>query len=181
MTRQEYIEKYKLLATDTTNGTGLFPSVMLAQALVESGNGNSTLADKYNNHFGIKVSPAWKGSGVNLQTREVVKGNAQMQGANFRVYNNVKDSYLDRIKFLMENKRYRDNGVFDAKTPLEQLKALQKAGYATDPEYAKIINQVLTKYNLEILDVLKKHPVRVGGFILAISLFITGIYLYKTN
>lgn len=182
MTRKEYIEKYKGLAVDTTAGTGLFPSVMVAQGAVESSNGNSGLAAKYNNHFGIKSSKGWTGKSVNLQTREVVSGHDEMQGANFRVYSSARDSYKDRVKFLTENKRYRDAGVFSAKTPLAQLKALQRAGYATDPQYAVVINEVLMKEGLGILDTIKRNPIKSAiGFALIVGSIIGGIYLYRKN
>lgn len=151
--RDLYIDEYKDIAVDTTKGTGLFPSVQLAQAIVESENGNSLLAKKYNNHFGIKANKSWTGKKVNLKTREVVGGKDVMAtGEYFRVYNSARDSYKDRVKFLQENPRYREAGVFEAKTPYEQLKRLQQAGYATDPKYAEIINSVLKRENLGILD-----------------------------
>ena len=161
--RQKYIEQHKGLAVDTSKGTGLFPSVFLAQAIVESGNGESELAKKYNNHFGIKADKSWKGKKVNMDTREVVGGQEEMQGAWFRVYDSAKESYRDRVKFLTENKRYKNAGVFDAKTPMEQLKALKSAGYATDPRYAEIINDVLEKEKLGTLDQLLKKGYEWGA------------------
>lgn len=173
MTRKEYIDKYKQLVIDSTKGTGLFPSVMLAQGIVESGNGNSTLASKYNNHFGIKVSKAWKGKGVNMKTREVVNNKDEMQNANFRVYDNPKEGFQDRVKFLQENGRYAKAGVFTAKSPIEQLMALQRAGYATDPNYAKIINSVIGGSLLFELDKIKeivsKNKGSIGGFLFVAS------------
>lgn len=152
LTRNNYIALYKDLAVKTTEGTGLFPSVMLAQAIVESNNGNSILASKYNNHFGIKAGSSWKGQSVNLNTREVVNGNNITIANNFRVYSSVKDSYVDRVKFLQENPRYTSAGVFSSATPLAQLEALERAGYATDPNYAEILNSVIEHENLSILD-----------------------------
>jgi len=192
MTRTEYINSYKDLAVLTTAGTGLFPSVMLAQAIVESNNGNSVLAKKYNNHFGIKANSSWSGKKVNLNTREVISGNDITIGAYFRVYDTVEQSYIDRVNFLRVNPRYQTAGVFSATTPLEQLEALQRAGYATDPRYASTLNQVLTGNNLSVLDQIKEtlgiiqtkivqttkdSPIVVVGIVI---LFIALIYfLYK--
>jgi flagellum-specific peptidoglycan hydrolase FlgJ len=183
MTRAEYIKKFTPAAVNSSAGTGLFPSVALAQGAVESGNGDSLLAKKYNNHFGIKAQKGdgWTGKKVNLQTREVVGGKDEMQGAFFRVYNSAEESYRDRAKFLKENPRYTKAGVFTAKTPEEQLKAFQKAGYATDPNYANIIIGVLKKSGLEVLDTLKKNKKSIGLIILSIAFLTTGIILYKKN
>lgn len=140
LTRNEYIALYKNEAIKATEGTGLFASVMLAQAIVESGNGNSHLASIYNNHFGIKADVSWKGKSVSLNT------------GDYRVYNSAADSYKDRVKFLMENPRYRENGVFDATTPNAQVEALKRAGYADDPDYVFILQNVIERENLSIFD-----------------------------
>lgn len=183
LTRKNYIALYKDLAVKTTDGTGLFPSVMLAQAIVESGNGNSLLARVYNNHFGIKAGNAWTGKTVNLNTREVVNGNSVVIPDNFRVYNTVKESYEDRVDFLLDNPRYTNAGVFTAKTPLEQLEALQRAGYATDPNYASIINDILVHENLGMLDKAIAYSVAYTKqntltVVAIVVLFVTLIYLF---
>lgn len=152
LSRNDYIALYKDLAIKATQGTGLFPSVMLAQGIVESNNGNSELARKYKNHFGIKAGSSWTGKSVNLSTREVVNGSDINIKDNFRVYDSVEESYVDRVNFLKQNPRYTTAGVFTAATPLEQLQALQRAGYATDPNYASILNSVLERENLGVLD-----------------------------
>lgn len=179
MNRAEYIKKYTNAAVNATSGTGLFPSVALAQGAVESGNGDSVLASKYNNHFGIKADKSWTGKKVNMNTREVVNGKDETQGAFFRVYNSAEESYRDRAKFLKENPRYTKAGVFTAKTPEEQLKAFQRAGYATDPNYASVIYGVLKKNGLEVLDILKKNQTKIGVVVLAIGLITTGYVLYN--
>lgn len=152
LTRNDYIALYKDLAVKTTAGTGLFPSVMLAQAIVESDNGNSVLASKYNNHFGIKADSSWTGKTVDLNTTENVNGSPVSVVGTFRVYDSPEASYADRIAFLQNNPRYAAAGVFTASTPLEQLQRLQSAGYATDPNYATTLNAVLERNNLSMLD-----------------------------
>lgn len=159
LTRQEYIKKYCQLAINATQGTGLFPSVMIAQGIVESNNGNSTLSSLYNNHFGIKADSSWTGKKVSLQTREVFDGKSVMIGDFFRVYNTVEEGFEDRIQFLKRNKRYTTFGVFNARTPLEQIEALKNAKYATDPLYVTILNQVLVKNNLAQYDTIKTEIV----------------------
>lgn len=157
MTRQEYIQKFRNVVMDAVKGTGLFPSVMMAQAILESSDkhgvpGNSTLARIHNNHFGIKADKAWLGPKVNLKTREVFDGKEVVIGDYFRVYEDVTQSFRDRVTFLQRNKRYEKAGVFSAKTPGEQAEALLRAGYATDPNYAIILKSLIRKLNLEELD-----------------------------
>lgn len=151
LTRSQYYQKYKSLAVDTAKEfQGLFPSLILVQGALESGNGNSSLAAKYNNHFGIKADKSWKGKVVNLKTREVFNGQETYITDGFRVYDNPVDSFKDRAKFLKQFKRYEK--VWTAKTPFEQAQALQNAGYATDPHYAEVLSKMILAHNLQQID-----------------------------
>lgn len=159
MTREEYIKRFTPAVVNSVKGTGLFPSVMMAQAILESSSkygiaGGSTLASLYNNHFGIKADKAWKGKKVNLKTREVFSGKDVLIGDYFRVYDHPEQSFRDRNEFLLKNSNYRKAGVFTATSPETQADALQKAGYATDPKYASILKALISKYNLKALDAL---------------------------
>lgn len=154
MTRSEFISKVGNYTTEV--GTGVFPSVVLAQAILESDNGNSALASKHNNYFGIKADPSWTGQKVNMQTGEVFNGERVTIGAWFRVYKNPGESFRDHSKFLKENPRYQKAGVFKASTPEAQADALQKAGYATDPKYAWKLKSIIAGSNLKRFDLKKK-------------------------
>lgn len=150
--RAEYIQKYTQAVVNAAKGTGLFPSLFMAQAILESGNGQSSLARKYNNHFGIKASKGWKGKVVDMKTREVFNGQDVYIKDGFRWYNDPWDSFRDRVAFLKKNKTYANHGVFTAKTPEEQADALQRAGYATAPNYASVLKKMIRDYNLKALD-----------------------------
>lgn len=157
MTRDEYVKKFEGTVQDAVKGTGLFASLMMAQAILESSDakgvpGNSTLARIHNNHFGIKADKAWLGPKVNLKTREVLDGKETVIGDFFRVYEDATQSFRDRVTFLKRNTRYTKAGVFIAKTPGDQAEALQKAGYATDPQYASILKRLIASLKLERLD-----------------------------
>lgn len=159
MTRQEYIKQFTPYVLAASEGSGLFPSLFMAQAILESSNskgipGASGLASKYNNHFGIKADKSWKGKVVDMQTREVVNGKDTVIKDGFRVYDSIQESFNDRVKFLKSNPRYK--AVFEAKTPFEQAIALKKAGYATDPNYASILQSIIKSNNLFELDQKKK-------------------------
>lgn len=162
MTRQEYIQKFRGIVISAVKGTGLYPSVMMAQAILESSDkngvpGNSSLAKVYNNHFGIKADKSWTGKKVNMKTREVFDGKDVIIGDYFRVYEDALQSFKDRIQFLLKNKRYFNAGVFKSPTPEQQADALQAAGYATDPNYAKIIKGLIASLNLKDLDAECSH------------------------
>jgi len=157
MTREEYIKRFTPAVVSSTKGTGLFPSVMMAQAILESSSkygiaGGSMLASLYNNHFGVKADKSWKGKKVNLKTREVFSGKEVVIGDYFRVYDHPEQSFKDRNEFLLKNSNYRKAGVFNTTTPEAQAEALQKAGYATDPKYASLLKAIILKYNLKALD-----------------------------
>ncbi len=150
LTRNQYVEMFKNAAISAARNTGLFPSVIMAQAILESNNGNSGLAKKANNHFGIKADASWTGKKMNFPTREVIGGKDVMVDAWFRAYDNALDSFKDRTNFLKSFKRYKN--VFVAPTPEQQSKELQIAGYATDPNYSNLLISIINKNNLKSLD-----------------------------
>lgn len=152
MTSAQFIEKAKKEVLASNLSGALFPSLAIAQAALESGYGKSGLAAKHNNYFGIKASSSWKGPVVNMKTGEVLNKQAVVVNANFRVYTSLTDSIADRNNFLEKNSRYRLNGVFDAKTPEDQARALQKSGYATDPNYANKLIAIIKQWNLKEVD-----------------------------
>lgn len=153
-----FIDKYSSSAVEACEkiykdyGVKLYPSLMLAQAAVESGWGKSSLTRKYNNFFGIKASKAWEGKVIDKYTYEEINGKRIKIKQPFRWYDDPVDSFYDRNKFLLDNKRYKNNGVFKAESPIEQAEALQRAGYATASNYAKVITSVIYKYGLDELD-----------------------------
>jgi len=137
---------------------GLFPSVFAAQSILETGvlGGGSELANKYNNLLGIKADSSWQGDTVRLKTAEYsgIAGWVNIYD-EFRVYDSPEDSFADRVQFLVENPRYTE--VFEKETPEAQAQALQDSGYATDPEYADKLINVIERYNLYELDKTKKN------------------------
>ena len=157
MTRIEYIMKYASLVIEVCKNTAFFPSVMMAQALLESSSkegipGASLLASKYNNHFGIKATNKWKGQKVALSTEEFMNGAMKAVKAWFRVYENAYQSFSDRVLVILQNPRYRNGGVFKTSNANEQALAIQRSGYATDPNYAAKLLAIIHRYNLQDLD-----------------------------
>lgn len=134
---------------------GLFPSVLIAQAALESNWGQSDLAKKYNNYFGIKKHN-WHGKTAKFLTTEVKNGQKVRVQAEFRAYDTLAEGIADRNNFLLQNKRYELNGVFDANTPQEQVQALKNAGYATATNYVSAIMSTINANDLTRFDLQKK-------------------------
>ena len=155
MTTTAFIAKYQLPVIYSSIGNSLLPSVIMAQAALETGWGASVVG---NNMFGIKAngafSPYWKGNAVNANTQEVINGSTGTYNLAFRQYASVQDSISDHTYFLIQNPRYK--AVFAASTPEAQCQALQAAGYATDPAYANKLISIITKYGLKDLDKKKR-------------------------
>lgn len=140
MTREQYIAKYKDIAVKQMGKHKIPASIILAQACLESGDGNSTLAVKANNHFGIKCHDGWKG--------RKFKHDDDKRNECFRKYDNVYDSFTDHSLFLTGRSRYAslfDLPVTDYKGWAHGLKA---AGYATNPKYAKLLIDIIEEYEL---------------------------------
>lgn len=134
---------------------GILPSITIAQAILESAWGESTLSSEHNNLFGIKADDRWGGKKVNMETKENYE---DVIDDYFRVYKSYESSVNDHGKFLSENSRYRENGIFDKKTYYGQAQALEDAGYATAKDeygeliYADLLIEVIRKNNLMIFD-----------------------------
>ena len=158
MTKKEFFAKYYSQALSIENKSKINRYLILSQAYLESGAGESLLAKKYNNFFGLKANTTWKGQKVKLKTKEADKsGNLYDTTAEFRVYNSPLDSFQSYANVL-SSKRYKDAGIFTSIDPAEQAKAVVKAGYATDPSYFSKVNS--------IIDTFKTLPVPVlGGFV----------------
>jgi len=123
---------------------GIDPRIVAAQAALETGWGKSV---KGNNLFGIKSHG--KADGLMVQTHEVLDGKRQKITDTFRQYESFDDSIEDYGLFLRENYRYQP--MLEADTLEEQITALGKSGYATDPEYAKKIADIAKSKRLEVL------------------------------
>lgn len=148
MKPESFFDKYGEYAVKACEGTKLFPSVLLAQMALESDWGDSLLSSKYNNFFGEKISHDWTGDKVRLFTHEYIKGKMRLVPAYFKAYPSPLESLKGRNSLLERVPTYREHGVFDAKTPEEQAEALQKAGYATDPNYAEKLISIIKQFNL---------------------------------
>lgn len=142
--RQDYILKYQDLAIKEMNRSGVPASITMAQAMLESDNGNSYLAREAKNHFGIKCHKNWSGPKIHHDDNE--------KNECFRKYNQVYESYKDHSDFLMSNQRY--DFLFKLKKTDYKAWAqgLKKAGYATDEDYAELLINIIEDNKLYKLD-----------------------------
>jgi flagellar protein FlgJ len=131
---------------------GLNPAVMVAQAALETGWGkhiiNKSDGNSSNNLFNIKSDKSWDGEKASKVTLEFEQGTPVKKQASFRAYDSIKESANDFVDFLTQNPRYQEALQNTAK-PSEFLDSLQKAGYATDPNYASKIKKVLNSAQLK--------------------------------
>jgi flagellar protein FlgJ len=125
---------------------GVDPKVLVAQAALETGWGQSIMqhADGSSSHnlFGIKASSGWQGRQVTVPTLEYSNGIAVRTRASFRSYGSFADSFSDYVDFLKSNPRY-SQALAQAGDPQRFASALQNAGYATDPAYARKISAIV--------------------------------------
>ena len=139
MTRSQYIEKYADIAVREMKATGIPASITLAQGCLESGNGNSTLATKANNHFGIKCH-GWKGKSI--------KHTDDAPDECFRSYDNAEASFRDHSDFLRYRDRYAALFNLDPTDYKGWAYGLQKAGYATAQTYAASLIKIIEENEL---------------------------------
>jgi len=122
-------------------------SFTIAQAALESGWGKRAPG---NNLFGIKADPGWHGKTVDVPTHEYVNGIRTPVTAKFRAYDSWADSVADHVAFLTSNPRYKP--AFKCIECADFTRAIAAAGYATDPNYASIINSIIQTHQLERYD-----------------------------
>lgn len=146
---EKYIKQYSGIAIQHQKRYRIPASITLAQGLLESGAGQSELARKSNNHFGIKCHSDWRGGRVYHDD--------DLRGECFRKYKNPEQSYEDHARFLVERPRYAS--LFKLRTTDYKgwAKGLQKCGYATDRAYANRLIKLIEDYDLYRYDTAKSY------------------------
>ncbi len=131
-----YVEKFKRIAITESVRTGIPASIKLAQGILESGYGSSTLASKANNHFGIKCGMGWSGKTM------------QYKGSCYRVFRSGSDAYKEHSTFLTSSPRYASLFKLHRDDYKGWAHGLRKAGYATNPNYPAKIIELIERYKL---------------------------------
>lgn len=149
--KQEYRLKFEQIALNQQLEYNIPASITLAQGILESNSGNSVLAKKANNHFGIKCHSNWTGEKIYMDD----------DAANecFRSYQSVEDSYKDHSEFLKNGKRYQFLFSFSIDDYKNWAHGLKKAGYATNPDYAELLIKIIEELSLNKIQENLKTPV----------------------
>ena len=179
---QQYFDQYKDIAIEQMLHYNIPASITLAQGVFESGAGRSELARKANNHFGIRCNYGWAGKTSYHDDDE--------RNECFRAYDSAYESYEDHSKFLVNGKRYRS--LFDLKVTDYKgwARGLKAAGYATNPQYADKLIEIIqlyklyrydsaTSYDKFMTDRTKDHP--VNGSMHIIKPYNKNYYLIVRN
>ncbi len=178
---QTYVNQYKDLAIEQMLRYRIPASITLAQGLFESRAGLSDLARQGNNHFGIKCHTSWTGA------RQYHDDDAR--GECFRVYQDAKESYEDHSKFLAKQPRYASLFELSITDYKGWARGLRRCGYATNPQYANKLIQIIELYKLHDYDKAKRYdhfmanhsgtdqPVNAEGLLHPIRMFNENYYL----
>ena len=145
-----YVDKFQHIAISEMERTGVPASIKLAQGILESNAGRSTLARKANNHFGIKCGSRWNGKKYYQKDDDYKKG--KLVKSCFRGYKDASYSYLAHSDFLLDNKRYGDLFKLEPTNYKKWAKGLKKAGYATSKTYDKKLIRIIEEYQLNKFD-----------------------------
>ena len=136
-------------------------SPIIAQAIVESGWGKSSLASKYHNYFGLKCGGAWKGKSVNMATKEEFKvGTLTNIRDNFRVFDSMEDGVKGYFDFINTSRYANLRGV---KNPEEYVRRIKADGYATSSKYVDTLLRVIRDNNLTKFDTDVEKPKKEEG------------------
>lgn len=151
MTHKEFIEVIAKYVIKYANDYGIkVHSPIIAQAILESGWGGSTLASKYNNFFGLKCGGSWKGKSVNMATKEeYIVGTLTDIRANFRVFDSIEDGVKGYFEFINYSRYSNLKGVTN---PEEYCRLIKADGYATSSTYVTNLMRVIRDNNLTRFD-----------------------------
>ena len=181
-TYQTYINQYKDLAIEQMLRYRIPASITLAQGLFESAAGRSDLVRQGNNHFGIKCHTSWMGP------KQYHDDDAR--GECFRVYSDAKESYEDHSQFLARQSRYACLFNLSTSDYKGWARGLKQCGYATNPQYANKLIQIIELYKLHEYDKAKRYdkcmaehsgtdqPINAQGLLHPIHLLNDNYYLY---
>ena len=150
MKPQDFIALIGPAARACYKSTGVPASITVSQAALESGWGESGLTKTARNLFGIKADSLWRGETVTFDTKEFIRGQWVVVPAKWRKYPSWQASVEDHAAFLKRNPRYQP--CFACQTADAFVRALAKAGYATDPAYADKVIAVMNKHKLQTFD-----------------------------
>jgi flagellum-specific peptidoglycan hydrolase FlgJ len=152
--KKAYVKRFAWLAIEEMRRTGIPASIKLAQAIVESHSGTSSLAVEANNHFGLKCGKAWTGVSV-YKIDDDRDANGMLIESCFQSYSTVRQSYVNHSEHLLNTAKMDRYGYLFAIDVLDYrawAEGLQKGGYSTNPEYANILIRTIEELGLREFD-----------------------------
>ena len=152
---EKYVQKWASTAVREMYRSGVPASITLAQGMLESRCGLSSLAAEGNNHFGIKCHSDWKGKSMKVDD--------DRKGECFRVYDSAEESFRDHSDFLRYRDRYKFLFDYDVTDYKAWAYGLKKAGYATDPSYPSKLIKLIEDYGLSRYDTASSESEDVGS------------------
>ncbi|MGB1241956.1 MAG: glycoside hydrolase family 73 protein [Chitinophagales bacterium] len=141
-----YVQKYQLIAVEEMHRMGIPASIKIAQGMLESNYGESTLAQNASNHFGLKCKEDWEGASMEYTDDKTDEC--------FRAYCNDLESFHDHTNFLRYHYRAFYDELFESKTKdyVEWANGFQTGGYANNGHYAESLIRIVERYDLQMLD-----------------------------
>jgi len=134
--REQFISELLPHANEAARELGVDPRALIAQAALETGWGRSQPGGDSHNLFGIKAGANWNGASVQANTEEFDAGVASRDVASFRAYGSPRESVEDYVRLIRDNPRYA--GAMNTGSDIQAFgNALQRGGYATDPDYVR--------------------------------------------
>ena len=158
----DYVERYKELAIQEMERSGVPASIKLGQGILESAGGTSTLALRANNHFGIKCGSSWKGKTF-FRVDDDRNDKGELIKSCFRKYKSTEACYVAHSEFLRNNKRYDFLFFLNPRDYKSWAHGLKKAGYATSATYAEKLIGVIESYELYKLDNVTSSDILAGN------------------
>lgn len=144
---EDFVSHMKPYAQQAARALGTDPSLLIAQAALETGWGKKVISNALgssNNLFNIKADPRWQGQKVATKTLEFHDGIAVQEQAAFRSYDSYQQSFDDFVNFLQHNPRY-SKALTHSNQPQQFIREIHQAGYATDPNYSNKVLAVMKK------------------------------------
>jgi flagellum-specific peptidoglycan hydrolase FlgJ/LysM repeat protein len=164
--RLSYIDRYKSVAIREMERTGIPASIKLAQGILESDAGRSTLSGQYNNHFGIKCHSDWQGERYYKEDDDKDPLTGQLIKSCFRAYKSGDESFIAHSEFLRDPRKANRYGALfqlDPRDYASWASGLQRSGYATAQDYSDKLIRIIEDLQLHQYDLMSSSDIANGG------------------
>jgi flagellum-specific peptidoglycan hydrolase FlgJ/LysM repeat protein len=164
--RLNYVDRFKAIAVREMERTGVPASIKLAQGLLESDAGRSTLANQANNHFGVKCHSDWQGARYYKEDDDYDPVTKELLKSCFRVYKNADESFVEHSEFLRDPRKVTRYGWLFQLPKTDYVawaNGLEKSGYATAGDYSEKLIKIIEDYQLAQFDGLSSGELPMAG------------------